>query len=98
MTLEANLEIEDPLSDEEKQLVDGLLSSVIQQWSILKNTSIAGLRETFLQREGKLEIEEEANMLYVEAKSFDMLLDHIPWTISKLKFSWMKKVILVQWR
>ena len=98
MDLEAPLEIDIALAEEEQQLIDGLLNTVIQQWSILKSTSPEGLRETFLKRDGKLQIEEEEYILHVVPKSYDMLLDHIPWSISKIKFSWMKKMISVQWR
>jgi hypothetical protein len=98
MAPEEPLEIDNALSEEDGQLINGLLASIIQQWSILKSTSVEGLRETFLKREGKLQIEEEEYVLDVESKTYDMLLDHIPWSISKIKFSWMKKMILVQWR
>ena len=86
------------LHDQEKETVDSLLNAVTQQWPPLKNTSIDGLRTSFLQREGKLEEEEEQYYLKVEQKSFDMLLDQIPWNISKIKLSWMEKIIQVAWR
>ena len=86
------------IPEEHLQVVDDLLKAVIQQWSILKNTSIEGLRESFLKREGKLSIDEEEYVLQVEHKSFDMLLDHIPWTISTVKLSWMPKLLNVEWR
>jgi|AGTN01.2.fsa_nt_gi hypothetical protein len=43
------------LTGNEKETVDTLLQAVLQHWVKLKNTSIAGLREGFLQRDGKLE-------------------------------------------
>ena len=79
-------------------LVDGLLQSVISQWKVLGNTSIEGLRESFLRREGVLEWHEEQTLLRVSPKSFDMLLDSIPWTINLLKFPWMDKPLHVNWR
>lgn len=86
------------LVPEEKELVDGLLKAVIANWSILKNTSIEGLRESFLQRNGRIVIEEDRYVLTIEEHAFDMLLDQIPWSIGKLKMSWMKKLIEVIWR
>ncbi len=86
------------LSDSEKDIVNSLLKAVTQQWGALKETSISGLRETFLQRFGRLEEEEEQYYLKVEKKAFDMLLDQIPWNISTIKLSWMKKMLVVEWR
>ena len=48
----ANLEITEPQRDE----CEHLLSAVIDNWSILKNTSIEGFRWAFLQREGILKV------------------------------------------
>lgn len=93
----APLERVEELSDSEKETVDGLLTAVTQQWTPLKATSIDGLRKTFLQRQGKL-VEEENFHLEVEQHSYDMLLDQIPWSISKIKLSWMQKMLEVEWR
>ncbi len=86
------------LSQADKDLVDGLLKAITAQWSALKNTSIDGLRGSFLYREGKIMIEDESYILTVEQKSFDMLLDKIPWNINQLKLSWMQKLLEVIWR
>lgn len=86
------------ISPTNKELVDSLLMAVTQQWPPLNNTSIEGLRESFLLREGKLEEMEDMINLKVEQKPFDMLLDQIPWNISKIKLSWMPKILQVEWR
>ena len=86
------------ISDQEKQQVDGLLQGIIQNWSVLKNTTVTGLRETFLQREGRLQLKDDAWYLLVEPKPFDMLLDKLPWGYSTLKYPWMERVIYVEWR
>ena len=86
------------LADEHKEIVESLLTSVTQQWSVLKNTSIDGLRTSFLQRAGKLEETDDQYHLKIEQLAFDMLLDQIPWNISKIKLSWMKKLIQAEWR
>ncbi|KAA1247758.1 contractile injection system tape measure protein [Aquimarina sp. RZ0] len=86
------------IAPEEKELVKGLLQAIITNWSILKNTSIEGLRESFLRRDARIVIEEDSYILTVEQKSFDMLLDQIPWSIAKLKLSWMQKLLEVLWR
>lgn len=86
------------LESNEKETVDGLLKAITQQWTPLKGTSIDGLRSSFLQREGKIEEEEGQFFLKMEHKAFDMLLDQIPWNIGKIKLSWMKKILEVEWR
>jgi len=86
------------LLPEEKELVNGLLKAIISSWSVLKNTTVEGLRETFLCRSGRITIEEDRYVLTVAQKPFDMLLDQIPWSITKLKLTWMKKILEVLWR
>ena len=86
------------LLPEDKELVNSLLKAIISSWSVLKNTTVEGLRETFLCRGGRLTIEEDSYVLTVEQKPFDMLLDQIPWSITKLKLTWMKKMLEVLWR
>jgi len=78
---------------------EDLLRTVIEQWSILKNTSIAALRETFLQRGGKLiKVSDTEGRLIVEQDSLDVLLDHLPWALSMVKLPWMTQMLKVDWR
>lgn len=86
------------LSADHKQAVDGMLYAVTQHWPGLQGTSVEGLRESFLQRDGKLEEEDEVFLLHVEERAFDMLLDRIPWSIGMVNLSWMDKRIEVTWR
>ncbi len=86
------------LNEEDKNTVDGMLQGVLQNWGRLTNTTPAGLQEGFLRREGRLEELEDTYLLTVEAKAYDMLLDHVPWNFRTIKFSWMKKAIQVKWR
>jgi hypothetical protein len=86
------------LNEKEKELIDSLLSAIIQQWRAIGNSSINGLRESFLQREGKLVSEEKNWKLLVDQKSYDMLLDQLPWSYTLIKLAWMKKAIVTSWR
>jgi hypothetical protein len=86
------------LTDEELHEADDLLLSAIKQWGILKGTSKDGLRESFLQRKGKLFTKNESLHLQVEQSSIDMLLDHLPWNLSIIKLPWMKDILKVEWR
>jgi hypothetical protein len=86
------------LTEAERRAVDGMLMAMIEHWKILGRTSITGLRESFLQREGRLERQDEAWQLKVEPRSFDMLIDQLPWGYATLKMPWMERVIHVDWR
>jgi hypothetical protein len=86
------------LTEKETATVDSMLQGVLANWEKLKNTSAAGLREGFLQREGKLEEHKDIFRLTVEEKAYDMLLDSCPWSFKTIKFGWMKKGIEVKWR
>ncbi|MFZ4547184.1 MAG: contractile injection system tape measure protein [Bacteroidales bacterium] len=91
--------IEVPLTDNELQEADNLINAVINHWEALRNTSREGLRSTFLLRAGKLSKKEDGDwLLQVENKSFDVLLDQLPWGISVIKLPWMKQMLWVEWR
>ncbi len=86
------------LSAEELQEADNLLVSAISQWEILKGTSPDGLREGFLQRNGKLFIKNGQLQLQMEASSIDVLLDQLPWNLSIVKLPLMEDILKVEWR
>lgn len=81
----------------EKQACEELLQAVIGHWAALKNTSPAALQHTFLMREGKLEFNENGWLLKVAQRTEDILLDRLPWSISRIKTPWMKQWLLVEW-
>jgi hypothetical protein len=86
-----------PLASE-TQAVEGMLRAMIQHWSIIGNTSIEGLRESFLQRNGILRWREDGWRLKVETKAIDVLVDRLPWSIAIIKSPWMALPIHVEWR
>lgn len=88
-----------PLTDAEQATGESLLKAVMAQWgSAFKNTSLAGLRETFLQRPGKLTWAADKVTLTVETKTVDILLDQRPWSIALIKLPWMPLPLYVTWR
>jgi len=87
-----------PLAARETDAVEGLLRGMIQNWKAVGNTSVAGLRETFLQREGRLVREDEAWRLTVAPRAFDMLIDRLPWGFSIIRHPWMPAMLQVDWR
>ena len=86
------------LTEEELQEADSVLESAIGQWEILKSTSADGLREGFLQRNGKLFTTNNELHLQLEQSSIDMLLDHLPWNLNIIKLPWKKDILKVEWR
>jgi hypothetical protein len=85
------------LQDEIKNECEDLLNNVIKHWSVLKNTGINGLRETFLQRNGKLSKVDNGWLLQVEQIAVDVLLGHLPWGIGFIKLPWTNEMIYVEW-
>jgi hypothetical protein len=74
-----------------------LLTEVIRHWEVLKNTGIDGLRETFLQRPGKLSHSQNGWKLVVEQKAVDILIGSLPWGLGIIKMSWMADMLFVEW-
>jgi hypothetical protein len=93
-TVETNIR----LSKKERSEAESMLMAAILQWGILKHTSPDGLREGFLKRNGKLFTRNDNLYLQVEAGSIDMLLDHLPWNLGLIRFSWLDGLLRVEWR
>jgi hypothetical protein len=97
---EQPLEPPPTVSEEEAALSTQVLQGVIANWGKLGNTSIEGLRESFLIREGRLVRKESDNSwaLTVSQKAFDVLLDALPWRLSMIRLPWMQTLLNVKWR
>jgi hypothetical protein len=74
-----------------------LLEEVVRYWPALKNTSADGLREAFIQRDGKLFQEDTKYKLIVERKAQDVLLEKLSWNISVIKLPWISKILFTEW-
>ncbi|AKC70815.1 contractile injection system tape measure protein [Pandoraea oxalativorans] len=85
------------ITADESAICDQMLDVIIQHWSALGNTSRDGLRESFLQREGRLSLAEDGWHLKVRRAPYDMLLDRLPWSISTIRLSWMEQTLWVEW-
>jgi len=86
------------IEDHERETIESLLQAMIERWSIIGRTSVAGLRESFFQRQGALTAEPEAWRLKVQPRAFDMLIDQIPWGFTVQRMPWMAQVLYVDWR
>lgn len=86
------------LTEAEREEALNMVHAAIEQWEIISNTSVEGLRESFLAREGKILIKENGIECRMESRGLDVLLDRLPWNLSSIKFSWLDKLIHVEWR
>lgn len=84
-------------SEADRAICDGLISAVIANWPILGNSSPAALRETFLQREGRLSHGTDRWNLVVQRKTVDVLVDQVPWSIAMVYHRWMGEAVHVTW-
>ncbi|MFL5382005.1 MAG: contractile injection system tape measure protein [Longimicrobiaceae bacterium] len=81
----------------ERELCDRLLAALLASWPPLANTSVEGLRQTFLQREGRLERAPGGWRLTVQRKTVDVLLDEAAWPRSVVDHRWMPEPLYVSW-
>ena len=99
LALNSEINLDYEIKETEKELIDSLLTDLVHSWSAIGKTSIEGLRETFLQRDGSLiKRDEKSWRLVVQPSPFDMLLDRMPWSYSNIKHSFMQDLIYVEWR
>jgi hypothetical protein len=84
-------------TDRERELCDALVKAMIAQWTMIKDSSVAALRETFLQRKGRLARKDGNWELRVERKSVDVLVDRVPWSFSVIYNAWMPHPLHVSW-
>jgi hypothetical protein len=86
------------MSSEELEELDGLLNSVLQNWTIMQRSSIFALQSTFLQKKGRLSISGKNWDMIVERDSaVEILIDKLPWSISIIKLPWNDYTINTQW-
>ena len=97
LNIDEPIPLEILLEEHETNEAVSLLESVIEHWKAIKNTSVNGLRESFLKRDGLLTKKENDWLLQVERKTLDVLVDSIPWGFSTIAFSWNENLIFVEW-
>ncbi|GGA83750.1 hypothetical protein GCM10011369_27200 [Neiella marina] len=82
--------------------LDTLLLSLLSHWSALKSSSIQGVQQTFLARQGLLRWCGESDdhgfwQLVIERQGADMLLDYLPFALSHVRLKWMPQPIQITW-
>ncbi|MEM6406546.1 MAG: contractile injection system tape measure protein, partial [Pseudomonadota bacterium] len=87
-----------PLSPDELNQCDQLLSAVIAQWSALKQMSVPAFRDLFLLRTGVLRPDDQGLRLEVKKHPADVLLSKLPWGIGIIALPWLPgKLLRVDW-
>lgn len=86
------------LTEEEIETIESMLNSVKNNWSKMQHTSIWGFQHSFIERSGRLEQKEDKWLLTVDPRSYDMLLDSVPWIFNRVQFPWLAMPIQVSWR
>ncbi len=81
----------------EMQAGKELIKAVVQNWKTIGSTSLEVFQTSFLQREGRMENNEQGWKLKVEQRPFDVLMNSLPWSINLIKLPWMPKPLHVEW-
>ncbi len=85
------------MAQDEIDMCESLLEAVVKNWGVLKSTSADSLRGSFLIRNGRISREPSNWKLIVERKSYDVLLDRLPWAFSTIKLPWMEFPLITEW-
>lgn len=85
------------LTDADRQYAVEFLDAVINHWNALGTVSPDGLRDAFLQREGKLVPADAGWRLTVERRTIDILISRLPWGFSMIKLPFMTDLLSVDW-
>ncbi|HEX8014950.1 MAG TPA: contractile injection system tape measure protein [Flavobacterium sp.] len=88
-------EIEIP--EENKILINGLISAAISYWDAIGDCSVEGFRGNWLVRDGILTELEDRWELTVDKKAYDVLINKSPFAFSIIKYAWMDKPLHVNW-
>ncbi|THF58113.1 contractile injection system tape measure protein [Pseudothauera rhizosphaerae] len=86
------------LTEHERDTVKQMLHGMLMHWPSMDSTSPETFREVFLLREGLLSQEEDGWHLRVQARSYDLLLDRLSWSVGPIHYPWMDKPLRVAWR
>ncbi|MHA7056517.1 contractile injection system tape measure protein [Aquimarina sp. M1] len=85
------------LTEEEKQIADGLLKAVMQQGPYWKNLSITGFRTSYLCRQASFRTRDDHWLLQVQKETYDITLQKLQWSIQAVKLPWMERALMVEW-
>lgn len=81
----------------EKEMAEQLLKAAISQWEKMNKSSIEGFRASFLKRSGILWQTDEAWFLRVTTRSYDIILQTLPWSMQMFRPAWNTKILYTEW-
>jgi hypothetical protein len=85
------------MTAEERQVAAELMEVLRQRWPKMQNTSVEGLQQSFLQRDGSLTATPDGWRLRVQQKGIDVLLSFLPWSWTLVRLPWMNTTIYTEW-
>lgn len=87
----------EPLTRAEVEAATGLLEAVIGHAPALGQIGVHGLREAWLQRPGSLSTRDGSWLLRVERRTYDILIERLPWSFAWVRLPWMAAPLAVEW-
>lgn len=87
----------DALTQDEIALAESLLNGFRANWEKVASSTIMAIQETFLYREGLLDIQNDKSILAIEKRGVDILVSTIPWNFSLIKLPWMQQPLYIDW-
>lgn len=94
---EAPVHAPELITEEQRLLMDELLTAVMEHVPAWKNLSVENLRKAYLQREGALSARDGQWLLQVKRETYDVLLDKLPWPIQLIRLPWLEHLLVVEW-
>lgn len=85
------------ISAADKEIIDGLLHSIINQVPQWKNISVKGFTASYIERPASLRVRDNHWLLQVQKETYDVLLQKLPWSYHAVSLPWMENVLIVEW-
>ena len=95
--LDEPVESEWAFTEEELEEARLINEAVIANVPLLRNSSVEGFRQAFVQREGILRMLNGAWLMRIEKRTHDVIIEKIPWSTSTIHLPWMEQVMYVEW-
>lgn len=86
-----------PLEPFETGSAKALIEAVLGHAPMLGRLSVEGFRRAWLNRSGSLSTRDGHWLLRIERRTFDLLLDRLPWTFGWVRLPWMADPLQVEW-
>jgi len=84
-------------TEDEIRIAEELFEVLAERWSQIGNTSVEGIRNSFIMRKGMLSFTDDGWKMRVEQRGYDILLQTLPWAFGIVKTPMMEKALLTEW-